>query len=494
MVTRASASVLRAASRLSIRRAALALALSVVVISCATNPATGKRELSFMSEQQEIALGQQADAEVRRDMGVYDDPELQRYVSDIGMRLARVSHRPNLPWTFTVVDNAAINAFALPGGYIYITRGILPYLADEAELAGVLGHEIGHVTARHAAQQYTRATGGSIGLLALGIFVPGARPFGDLASTGMGLLFLKYGRDDEVQADGLGLEYSSTSGWDPNGVPRFLGTLSKVDEMSERGVPNWLSTHPEPASRVAEAQPLAAKLASPEATARNQDVFLRAIDGVVVGDNPKDGVVRGNLFLHPDLRFSIEFPEGWDVQNTPQQVAAREAGQPHYMLLQLVNQTQQGQSIEDVAVRSMRGAGFQRSDGQETDINGLEAYLGLYSGNLQGFGRVVMRAAHVLQGRQVYLLAGFAPQESFDRVDGAITASIRSFRELSRDEAADVRPNRLDFYVAREGDTWQSIAARGGGLVRATQLAIMNNYEVNVQPKPGDRLKIVVVG
>ena len=204
--------------------------------------------------------------------------------------------------------------------------------------------------------------------------------------------------------------------------------------------------------------------------------------------------MRGNAFLHPDLRFAIEFPEGWEVQNTPQQVAAREPGQPHYMLLQLVNQATSGRTIEDVATRSMRSAGFRQSEGQPTSINGLEAYIGTYAGSLQGIGKVVMRAAHVLQGRQAFLLAGFAPQEAFTQIEPAIKTAIQSFRELSRDEAADVRPNRLDFYVARQGDSWQSIAARTGGLVRATQLAIMNGYEVNAQPEPGARLKIVVVG
>lgn len=478
----------------SLRSVLPPLVLASMAWACATNPATGKREISLMSEQQEIALGQQADAEVRRDMGIYDNAELQRYVSDIGIRLAKESHRPNLPWTFTIVDNPAINAFALPGGYIYITRGILPYLADESELAGVLGHEIGHVTARHAAQQYTRATGGSIGILALSIFVPAARPFGDAASLGVGLLSLKYGRDDEIQADALGLEYASKSGWDPTAVPRFLNTLSQVDATSEKGVPNWLSTHPDPAARVSQAQPLAVKYQTPEAAAKNQEAFLSAIDGVVVGDNPKDGVVRGNLFLHPDMRFSIEFPEGWEVQNTPQQVAAREPGQEHYMLMQMVNQTRQSGSIEDVAVQSMRGTGFRRSEGQPTNINGLDAYVGVYSGRLQGFGQVVMRAAHILQGRQIYMLAGFAPQPSFAQVDGEITKSIQSFRELTRDEAANIRPNRLDFYVARQGDTWQAIAARNSNVVRASQLAIMNGYEVNEQPRPGERVKIVVVG
>jgi predicted Zn-dependent protease len=479
-----------------VRRAARAAIAALVVLAaaCATNPATGKREISLMSEAQEIAIGQQADAEVRRDMGVYDDPELQRYVSDIGHRLARVSHRPNLPWSFTVVDNQVINAFALPGGYIYLTRGILPYLSDESELAGVLGHEIGHVTARHAAQQYTRATGGTIGLIALGIFVPAVRPFGDLASTGLGLLFLKYGRDDEIESDRLGVEYSAAAGWDPSGVPKFLSTLSRVDAMNERGMPNWLSTHPEPASRAGDVQQAVAKFASPAATERNRDVFIRHIDGLVFGDNPKDGVVRGHAFLHPVMRFAIEFPEGWEVQNTPQQVAAREPGTSHYMLLQLVDRPR-GRSLEEVAAASMSSAGFRREDGQPTQINGLDAYVGVYRGTLQNVGRVLLRAAHIAHGRDVYFVAGFAPEAEFATVDGAVVASLNSFRELSRGEADAIRPNRVDFYVVRPGDTWQSIATRAGSsIVRAAQLAVMNGYEVNVQPTAGDRIKIVVAG
>ncbi len=479
-----------------VRRATSAAVTSLVALAaaCATNPATGQRQISLMSESQEIAIGQQADAEVRRDLGVYDDPELQRYVSDIGHRLARVSHRPNLPWAFTVVDHQAINAFALPGGFIYVTRGILPYLGDESELAGVLGHEIGHVTARHAAQQYTRATGGTIGLIALGIFVPSARPFGDLASTGLGLIFLKYGRDDEVQSDRLGIEYAAAAGWDPSGVPRFLSTLSRVDSLSERGIPNWLSTHPEPASRVTEAQPVAAKFASTSGGGRDREVFLRHIDGLVFGDNPKDGIVRGNAFLHPVMRFALEFPEGWEVENTAQQVAAREPGTQHYMLLQLVDQPR-GRTLEDIAAASMSSAGFRRVDGQPTRISGLDAYVGVYGGSLRNIGRVMVRAAHVAHGREVYFVAGFAPEAEFASLDGVIAESLRSFRELSRDEAAAIRPNRVDFYVVRAGDTWQSIASRTSrSIVRAAQLAVMNGYEVNVQPSPGERIKIVVAG
>ena len=210
--------------------------------------------MSLISEAEEIAQGRQADAEIRREMGVYADEELQRYVSGIGERVASVSHRPNLPWTFTVLDSPVVNAFALPGGFVYVTRGLMAHLEDESELAGVLGHEVGHVTARHASQQFTRSAGGSIGMLLMSIFVPSIRPFGDLASAGLSTLFLKYGREDELESDRLGMEYASKAGWDPAGVPHFLETLSRLDALTERGIPNWLSTHPEPGSRVEKAR------------------------------------------------------------------------------------------------------------------------------------------------------------------------------------------------------------------------------------------------
>ncbi len=315
----------------------LAVAVCLSIAACATNPVTGNRELSLMSEAEEIAYGQQADVEIRREMGVYDDPRVQRYVSDIGHRLAQLSHRPHLPWTFTVVDHPAINAFALPGGYIYLTRGILPYLDNEAELAGVLGHEIAHVTARHAAQQLTRSGLGGIGLTVLSIFVPATRPFEDLTSAALGVAFLKYGRDDERESDRLGMEYAARGGWDPAGVPAFLGTLARIDEMSARGIPNWLSTHPEPAERVVEAQPIVKKFASVSAIEDGRQRYLELLDGLVVGDRPEDGIVRGHRFLHPALRFAMAFPEGWEVTNTPDQVAAQEPGHKHFMLLQHVD-------------------------------------------------------------------------------------------------------------------------------------------------------------
>jgi predicted Zn-dependent protease len=481
----------------------LVAGLLIASTACATNPVTGKSQISLLSEAEELAIGQQQDAEIRREMGVYDDRALQAYVSEIGQDLAQKSHRPNLPWTFTIVDSPAINAFALPGGYIYVTRGILAYLDDESELAGVLGHEIGHVTARHAAQAYTRQAQAGIGLTILSIFVPGTQPFTQLGSAGLSVLFLKHGRDAELEADRLGVEYGAAAGWDPSGVPRFLSTLARVDALSEDGVPNWLSTHPNPGSRVGQAQPVVGKFVSATATKKNRDEYLDRIDGLVHGDNPKDGIVRGNVFLHPVLRLGLTFPEGWEVVNSPEAVMAREPGTEHYMVLQEVEQPRsQGQSpagssrsVGDIAVAVMRSAGYSVVEGRVEQIDGHDAHIGLYRGNAKGTGKVLMRAAHISIGRQMYVVAGFAPEAEFPQVERDILPSIQSFRSLSAAEASRVQPNRVDFYIVQPGDSWQSIAVRQGKtIVNAATLAIMNDREVSVQPQAGDRIKIVVEG
>ena len=481
------------------RRCLLLAVVMAVSVACATNPVTGKKQMSLLSEAEELAIGQQQDAEIRREMGVYDDQELQRYVSNIGQELARNSHRPNLPWTFTVVDSPAINAFALPGGYVYVTRGILAYLDDEAELAGVLGHEIGHVTARHAAQAYTRQAQASIGLTILSIFVPGAAPFTELGASGLSVLFLKHGREAELEADRLGVEYGSSAGWDPAGVPRFLSTLARVNALSERGIPNWLSTHPDPGSRVTKSEPVAGKFFKPEASKVNRDQFHERINGLVFGDNPKDGIVRGNEFLHPLLRIAVKFPEGWELTNTPSAVMAQEPGTQHFMVLQEVEQPlrQGGQRapVGDAAIAEMRKAGYTVVDGNLETINGHQAHVGLYRGTAKGAGKVMMRAAHIAIGRELYVVAGFAPEKEFALVDRDIQPALKTFRQLSPSEASNLRPNRLQFYIVRQGDSWQSIAAREGkGYVNAATLAIMNDREVQVQPQAGDRVKIVVEG
>jgi predicted Zn-dependent protease len=464
--------------------------------ACATNPVTGRREFTLMSEAQEIALGRESDAQIKAEMGVYDDPELQQYVSRIGLELAKLSERPDLPWQFVVVDQPAINAFALPGGFIYLTRGILPFLQDEAELAGVLGHEIGHVTARHSVRQYSRSLGGTLLLGGLGVFVPAARPFGQISQQALGLLFLRYGREDEVQADELGARYEATAGWDPAGVPGMLSTLGRLDEAAgdRKGVPNWLSTHPEPLQRVAEVQPIVEKLKAGRSTlATGRDELLRRVDGIIFGDNPDQGVTRGTSFLHPRLRFRVEFPDKWAVANSPQQVVAQAPNADAIMLLQIVAMPQ-GRDLREIALNSMQRAGFRALQGERATINGLDAYLGAYAGVVEGLGEVASRAGHIRHGDSVYLLAGLVPPDALRQADATFLAAIRSFRALTAAEADAIRPSRVDLYVVRSGDTWASIAEQSGGALKPATLAIMNQAAPTSEPKPGTRIKIVVSG
>ena len=479
--------------------------LLLMMSACATNPVTGNLEFVLMSESQEISLGRQTDVDIQRDMGVYDDPAIQRYVQEVGLSLAALSHRPDLPWQFTVVDSPAVNAFALPGGVIYLTRGIMAYLGDEAELSGVLGHEIGHVTARHGVQSYTRASSAQLGVVLGQVFVPQMRtnPYGlpglsDAAGTGLGLLFLKFGRDDEIQADRLGAEYGAAGGWDPRGVSDMLSTLGRISEAADRqGTPNFLSTHPEPEARVVEVGPVIQELMAsrdPGSFRVDRAGYLDRIEGLRFGDNPEDGVVRGSEFLHPPLRFALAFPAGWEVRNSETVVMAKEPGAETYVLLQLA-ENPQGNDLARIAEQAMRDSGYRRSSGGETRINGLDAYLGTYIGRADGIGDVTARVAYIRYGQDVYVLGGRGPSDSFSRVEGDVNRSIRSFRPLSRVEAESILPNEIATYLAKPGDTWQSIAqVRGEEIVSARTLAIMNGFPVNEQLRPGDRLKIVVSG
>jgi predicted Zn-dependent protease len=467
----------------------------LLVVSCATNPVTGKRGFSLMGEGQEIQLGQEMDKEVRQEMGLYDDQELQQYVEGIGQRLAKVGQRPGLPWHFAVVDVAAVNAFALPGGYIYITRGILPFLDNEAQLAGVIGHEIGHVNARHAAEQYSRSVGGNLALATLGVFVPATRQFGNAAGAAMGVLFLKYSRDDEIQADELGVQYAAEAGWDPRGVPEMLTTLGRLDEASDRnGIPNWLSTHPQPADRVERVE---ATVKSVEGERRQWTVdraaYLQQIDGIIYGEDPSKGVIRGNEFLHPDLRFALTFPEGWTIQNGAAQVVAKAPDADWYVLLQIVKDPL-GRTASDIAASDMSRAGFSRLSGSATTIGGMEAYAGTYEGTLQDAGKMRAYAAHVVDGTHVYLIAGLAPPDQYERVEAAFGAAVRSFRRLSDERAASIKPDRVQIVTVRAGDTWESLAKRSGGTLKAATLAIMNDHDPGDAPTPGERIKIVVSG
>ncbi|MEZ4586851.1 MAG: M48 family metallopeptidase [Gemmatimonadales bacterium] len=297
--------------------------LLLTAAACATNPVTGRRELSLISESQEIEMGREAAVEVRRSMGLVPDSALQRYVRGIGLRLAAASERPQLPWSFDVVDDAAVNAFALPGGFIFVTRGILAHMNSEAELASVLGHEIGHVTAKHSVRQISRAQVLQLGLGVGSVLSSDVAALSGVLSSGLGLLMLKYGRDDETQADDLGFRYALDDGYDVRAMKSMFAMLQRVSSTGGGGgrLPQWLSTHPDPENRITKTDERLATVTVDLSSKRlNASGFLQQLDGVVFGENPRQGFFEGSRFNHPDLAFRLDFPDGWQTQNQPSAV------------------------------------------------------------------------------------------------------------------------------------------------------------------------------
>ena len=293
----------------------------LTVAGCAVNPVTGQQQLMLLSEQDEFRLGSQTDQSVIEQYGVYGDAVLQNYLQGIGRSMAQISHRPGLDWQFKVMDSPVVNAFAAPGGYVYVTRGLLAAVNNEAELAGVLGHEIGHVTARHSAQQYSKMMLANIGL-GLGEQIMGG--YGDLLGpimkTGAGLLFLKFSRDDEREADAIGVEYASRSGYDAGRMADFFITLqnqpSTNGEQGER-LPEFFSTHPNPLNREASVRAMAASWQSRLPGQKflvNRQYFLNRIDGLVYGEDPRKGFREENWYYLPQFRVQLPIPAQWELQ------------------------------------------------------------------------------------------------------------------------------------------------------------------------------------
>jgi predicted Zn-dependent protease len=225
----------------------------------------------------------------------------------------------------------------------------------------------------------------------------------------------------------------------------------------------------------------------------DRDALLRRVDGVIFGDNPDQGITRGTTFLHPPLRFRVDFPTGWQVANSPQQVVAKAPDADVFLVLQMVTKPA-GRTVQDIALNDMQGAGFRTLEGERATIGGLDAFVGLYEGQIEGLGPVAVRAGHIAHGGNVYMIAGVVAPGVFRQADPAFLASIRSFRALSASEAESIRPSRVDLYVVRAGDTWAGLAERSGGAIRPGTLAVMNNFAPESQPPAGARIKIVVEG
>ncbi len=475
------------------KRAVAGLAVLLALASCSTNPATGKRQIALVSEGQEIAMGREADRQIQQQLGLYPDAELQAYVERIGKKLAASSERPNLPWTFRVVDDPVVNAFAVPGGFIYVTRGLMTHLTSEAELVSVIGHEIGHVTGRHSVEQMSKAQLAQIGLIAGMVLQPElARTYGDLASTGLQVLFLKYGRDDEREADDLGLRYLDREGYDPRQMAEVFETLGRVSAQQKQGrIPNWLSTHPTPEGRIERINAHIAKAGRDFSNATvGRERYLQALDGVVFGENPREGYFVGNTFIHPELGFEIRLPQGWKPSNQKQAVGAVSPNQDAVVMLTLSGK----RSPQEAAQEFFSQQGVQAGQTLQANLRGLPAVTrifgvqGTQSGDLQGI------AAFVEYDDKVYQILGYTVARSWGNYDDVFSNSLASFGPVTDRSALNVQPKRLDVVSLPTAMSLEEFARRYPSTVDLQTLAIINEADAGTRFQAGTEVKRVVGG
>ncbi|UCG89056.1 MAG: M48 family metalloprotease [Gemmatimonadota bacterium] len=471
---------------------AVSLLLAANLVSgCAVNPATGQRQLMLVSESQEIAMGQQADPGISAMFGLYDDPELQAYVSRLGDSLAATSERPHLPWTFRVVDDPIVNAFALPGGFIYVSRGIMAHFNSEAQLVSVLGHEIGHVTARHSASQMSEQQLAQLGLVAGAVIVPDvAAKYGGLAQQALGILFLKFSRDDERQADMLGFRYMTRVGYDPNEMPEVFAMLGRVTEAGGgRGLPVWLSTHPDPGDREQRINAMIAESGQDfTGTTVGERSYLLRIHGLIYGPNPREGFFRDQTFLHPDLEFQIRFPSGWQTVNQKTAVMAQSPNQDAILQLTLAEgAASPGEAARQFAAQDGVNAGAV----QDGTIGGFPSATAAFAADTE---QGILRGAvtFIQYGAYIYRLLGFSTSAAWSGYQQTVANSVASFARLTDESALSVEPMRLSIIELPQAMTIEAFSQRYPSGISVEQLSILNQVELGSRMRAGTLVKRVV--
>lgn len=477
------------------RRSALAgLLIAGLVGGCATNPATGERQISLIGEGQEVAMGQQSDPEIVASMGLYAEDAVQQYVNQIGQRLAASSERPDLPWTFRVIDDPTVNAFAVPGGFIYITRGLMAHLTSEAQLAGVLGHEIGHVTARHSVQDMSKQQLAQIGLGIGMILSPTIAQLGNVASQGLQVLFLKYSRDHENQADELGVRYLRRNNYEPNELASVMAMLerSSAVEGSSGKVPEWLSTHPNPPNRVAnimdEVKKTEAEASGAGTPVVRREEYVRRLDGMTFGENPREGYFEGTTFLHPDMRFRFDFPTNWKTHNGKTAVQAMSPNQDAMMGIAAA----QG-SPQQAFQKFSSDQNVQVGNAERTSIHGHDAVVAEFAaatqqGTLRGVVAFVQHNDMTLQ------IMGYTPEGAWNNYQSTISRSIGSFATLTDRKALAVQPKRIDVIQLPSSMTFSTFAQRYPSEEKPEIVALINQVEGDVRLSSGAQYKRVVAG
>jgi predicted Zn-dependent protease len=440
---------------------------------CARNPVTGQLQLALITEAQEIEMGRQGAAQVEASIGLVPDTALQAYIQTLGLQTARSSERPDLPWRFAVVDDPTPNAFALPGGFIYFTRGMLGLMNSEAELVAVLGHEIGHVTARHQVALISRAQVAQIGLGLGGVLFPQLEQLGGVAGAGLSLLFLRYGRDAERQADDLGFRYMLDQGYDVREMASVFASLARLGGEQRSAVPAWLQTHPLPAERIqAVEQRVAALQPLPPELRVARPEYLTRLDGLVYGVNPRNGIFRDGLFLHPDLRFQLAFPAAWQRQNMAQAVMAVSQRQDAALQLTLSGEA----SPEAAAQRFLQQQGIRAGQTTRQTINGLPAVVASFQAQTQQAVLQGLVAFIAYEGR-IYQILGYSVAGVFAQYQSIFQQSLGSFRPLTDPAVLGLQPDRIRIVRLAESMTLAEFNRRFPSAIPIAELAVINRVE-----------------
>ncbi|MCC5867770.1 MAG: M48 family metalloprotease [Gammaproteobacteria bacterium] len=455
---------------MALLRGLLVVATATLLAACATNPVTGDRQLALVSEGQEIEIGRQVAAGAEQQMGLVDDEALQAYVQRLGMQLAQASERPDLPWRFRVADDPTPNAFAAPGGFIYITRGMLALLRNEAELVSILGHEIGHVTARHSVAMMSRAQLAQLGLGIGSIISPTVAQFGDLAAGGLQLLFLRYGRDAERQADDLGYRYALEQGYDVRQMTNVFAALQQSAQLAGQSpVPSWFATHPYPEERIARIEKQLTTLPTVVEPRRiGEDTYLARIDGLAYGDDPRKGYFEANRFLHPELAFRLDFPRDWRTQNFAQAVVAGSPREDALIQLMLVPGT-----LQEAAERFFRQEGLTAGRVRSQSVNGLSAIIGAFQAQTEQTQLGGVATFISLEGRTYRILA-YSPVAQFAGYERTFRAVGTSFARLTDAKALARQPQRIAIVRVPRAMTVAAFNSAYPSAIPIEQLALIN--------------------
>jgi predicted Zn-dependent protease len=473
-------------------RSLCAAAACAAFAACVRNPATGNLQLNLVSESQEIELGKQASQQVEQSIGLYKDQKLEAYVSTLGQSLAQQTNRKNLPWQFHVVEDAAVNAFALPGGPVYVTRGILATLMTEAQLAGVMGHECGHIAARHSANQISKAELAQVGLGLGSVLSPQLASLSQIASAGLQVLFLKFSRDDENQADKLGFAYMANDGYDPRQMVDVFKTLERVSKLAGGGkLPEWLQTHPDPGNREKAAEERLKEVKADFTKAKvRRDEYLGMIDGLVYGEDPRQGYFQGARFLHPDLKFQVTFPQGWQTQNTPQAVAGMSPKQDAIVELAAAGKM----TPEEAAQKFFSQKGVQQGQAAQLTVNGQRALASYFAGQTQQ-GEVAGLVAFVSYNGSTYALLGYTGAQTMPQYDPTFKAFIGSFGPLTDPGALSVQPAKIQIVRVDRDMTVEQFNQLLPSNVKLEELALINGLDdKNGRLQAGQKYKRVVGG